>query len=976
MTCVALARRFIPLCCAGVTALTGAASPLSPAQALKSFQSAHGLRVELVAAEPTVVDPVAMAFDEHGRLYVVENRDYPTGPPKGARPAGTIALLEDRDADGAFEHRADFVEGLTFPNGILPWNGGIYVTCAPDLLYFKDTDGDGKSDVRKVVLTGFSTNSTTQLRVSHPTLAPDGWIHLTSGLGTGGKVFAPGGAMAPVEYKSDCRFNPATGAFEPTEARAQFGLSFDDAGHRFICMNRVHVQHVVMPARYLKRNPHIATGDAVQNCPEQMSPEPLKGHGAAARIYPIAEHVTTADSHEGTFTAACGVLVYRGDALPLPYRGNVFACEPTGNLVHRDELIATGSTFSARRVVEGREFLASTDTWFRPVFLASGPDGALYICDMYRKTIEHPEYLPQEVRKGTDFESGKGMGRIYRVTARDQTGREGKGLDKGSIRSLCRELSSPNGWNRDTAQRLLIERGQTNKTMAAVRYLRAALKKRDGRPVQHLRLLDAFGSLEEASIAHALSHSDPGVRENALQIAEGRLASSGRLADAIPKLSADPNPRVRMQCALSLGDLRNAAAVEALAEIAMRDANDSWTRLAILSSVTGNETKLIETLLRRLETTSEANTPGVLSLFHELGRVAGSATSNATVAWRALGPGANKGVPPDYLLSVYGGMAEGLRGHGPPPRRFLDEIQPVLSRAENVAADRKANVTPRQHAIGLLALANYNRVRETLLGLLRASEPGALQLAAVRSITTFPESQIVPDLLSAARWQFYSPAVRDAVLNSLLSNAKHLPATLSALEAGQISKAAVDSNRRRQLLNHKDSSIRARAELLFKTNDASDRMKTFEEWKSVINLAPSASNGRAVFKQHCGACHRLDREGVNVGPDLFGIRNQTKEAILMHIIVPEQEIAPGFAAYEVQTIDGRTLTGLVIADTPSAITIRGGQGQEDTVARSNIGSLTSQGLSLMPQDLEKNMTRQDMADLLAFLKGEQDRPRQ
>src|SRR4051812_26576178 len=290
-------------------------TPLSPDQALSSFQLEPGLRIELVASEPLVVSPVAMTFDERGRLYVVENRGYPTGPAPGQPPAGVIALLEDIDGDGRYEKRTVFADGLTFPNGIMPWRGGFLVTCAPDIIFLKDTDGDGRADIRRVVLTGFEDSNTTQLRVSHPTLGPDNWIYVTSGL-TGGKVHKPGATSSAVTTKTDVRFRPDTWDFEAADGRAQFGMSFDDFGHRFICMNRVQVQHVVLSSRYLSRNPVLNFAETVQNVPETMVAEPLPGHGSAARIYPITHNITTADSHAGTFTAACGVTIYRGNGLP------------------------------------------------------------------------------------------------------------------------------------------------------------------------------------------------------------------------------------------------------------------------------------------------------------------------------------------------------------------------------------------------------------------------------------------------------------------------------------------------------------------------------------------------------------------------------------------------------------------------------------------------------------------------------------
>src|SRR5688572_28879970 len=420
-------------------------------------------------------------------MFVAENRGYPVGP-----EPGLIVMLEDTNRDGRVEKRTVFADNLTFPNGVLPWNGGVIVTCAPDIVFLKDTDGDGKADVKRVLLTGFVTNNTTQLRVSHPTWGIDNWVYVTSGL-TGGKITCPEKpGKAPLELRTDLRFRPDTLEFEAVDGKGQFGMTFDDFGHRFNCMNRVHIQHVVLSSKQLARNPHLSFAETVQNVPELMVPEPLKGHGAAARIYPLSQNITTADSHAGTFTAACGVLIYRGNALPQAYYGNAFACDPAGNLVHRDILTPSGATFSARAATEGREFLASPDDWFRPVFLANGPDGALYICDMYRKTIEHPQYLPEEIRKRTDFDSGRGMGRVYRVRKADA--RPKQASFETSTRALCGYLEHPNAWWRETAQRLLVER----KDKAAIPLLRKASSA--FATIHALRTLEGLGALDEATV--------------------------------------------------------------------------------------------------------------------------------------------------------------------------------------------------------------------------------------------------------------------------------------------------------------------------------------------------------------------------------------------------------------------------------------------------------------------------------------------
>lgn len=953
--------------------------PLTPEKAPQSFRLEPGLRVELVAAEPLVVSPVALAFDERGRLYVAEDRGYPTGPGEGKPPVGRVALLEDTDGDGRMDRRTEFAEGLTFPNGVLPWKGGVIVTCSPDVFYLRDTDGDGKADERRVLFTGFSTKGSTQLRVSHPVLSIDNWVYLTSGL-TGGAVASPSAPDRPAVTlgRTDFRFRPDGDAWEAADGGAQFGQTFDDFGRRFICYNRVQVQHVVLSSRTLRRNSHLAFSETVENCPADMVAEPLKGHGAAARLFPISRNVTTADSHAGTFTAACAVFVFRGNGLPEGYRGGAFSCDPTGNLVHFDRLEPNGATFAARRARPGVEFLASADNWFRPVFLTSGPDGALYVADMYRKTIEHPDYLPVEIRKHTDFESGKTMGRIWRVV-RETTKAEPLRPDQafGSTAALCATLRDHDGWRRDTAHRLLLEQRGKN----AVEPLQALASDDKAPPasvVHALRLLDAFDALPDELVRQALKHPAGPVREHALQLVESRVGKdSSWLADVLPR-AEDEDPRVRFQAAITLGatppaEQRDAVAA-ALARVAVRDGADRWTRAVVFSALSGREAEFLTAVRDSRREGKELPS----ELLSELGRLVGA--SAPPKVWGDLvgrvfeaGPG----FAPVERAALLTGFAEAARGRvasGDVLEALgaAGDVNGLVAAMKQTALDGAQPLAHRRTAVGLLAFADYDLAGEALLQLVDPEQPAALQAAAVRALAQSRDGRVAPALLPARRFAAYTPGLRDEVLSALLAQSNHLGGVLSAVESGAVPVGAVDALHRRQLTQHRDPEIRKRAEKLFGTVTG-DRAKVYDAYKDVAAAKAEPARGRAVFRRECASCHRLDGEGSAVGPDLFGIRNQPKESILLHVLVPDHEITPGFAAYTVATKDGRVLTGLVASETPTSITLRQPLGKEDTILRGEIEELAASKQSLMPQGLEKNISRQEFADLLGYLKGEAGR---
>jgi putative membrane-bound dehydrogenase-like protein len=920
------------------------AGPYSPGKALGAFVLADpGLRVELVAAEPLVESPCALAFGNKGELYVAENRGYPnTAEP----PQGRIALLRDKDGDGVMDQRTTFAEGLTFPNGVLPWRDGLIVTCAPDVLFLRDTNGDGVADERRVLLTGFDTTGSTQLRVNAPTLGPDGWIYFAAGL-RGGMIISPEHPeRAAVKMTGDLRWQPFTGAVENVDGRSQYGQSFDDFGRRFICMNRLPVQQVVLESRWLRRNPLLAFSDTVQDCNERVVKTGLRGGGDGVQLFPLSQNVTTADSHAGSFSAACGVLAWRGQGLPERYRGAIFACDPTANLVHLDRLIPRGATCAAEPFFAGREFLASPDDWFRPVFLANGPDDALYIADMTRKTIEHPDYLPEEVRKRTDFETGKKLGRIWRVKGGTPKLRLEHGMSGPEL------LKGGNAWVRDAGFRGVIEAHKKG----AVEGFRALLE--DGSPATRaavLQMLAADGVLDAEALQKAWDAGSADLRGLVLELWLAHPSARAWKPDPAV-LGNEPDAQVRFHAALALGDIPEGLA--ALAQIAVQDSEDRWTRAAVVSSIGGREGDF----LAELRPLIKEVTPGMLDLLVMIGKYTPGASAVAPEA--ATGERQRARLIEIALLL---GQAERTREILEPGAKEQG-LGALLEAASELAGDGTRAARERVLGVRLLGHATWKLATGPLQKALTDADE-VVRAAAVRALAGFGEAEAATILLAEGRWSAATPAGRETLLAALLEKPAHLPAVLAAIESGRLPASAISSLRRPLFTKHPEAGVRARAEKVF-SGIGGDRQKAFTEAKAALALTGKGGHGREVFRLLCATCHRLDREGHAVGPDLLDMRNQTKENILYHLVVPDAEIAPAFAAYVAETKDGRALSGILASETPTSITLRGPLTQEQQVLRADLKKLEAAPGSLMPGGLEQGMSKQDLADLIAYLKGE------
>ncbi|WP_170235702.1 PVC-type heme-binding CxxCH protein [Cyclobacterium qasimii] len=943
---------------------------------MAAFQLEPGLQIDLIAADPLVADPSAFAFDEKGILYVAENTGYPD-PMDGKKPdtLGKISRLVDSDGDGKYDQRSVFVEGLTYPNGIMAWKGGVFVTCAPHIYYFKDTTGDGKADIQEIVLTGFNANRTAQIRTSHPTLGLDGWIYVTSGL-NGGEVYSPAHPeRKPVSFNgADGRFNPETLEFQLRGGKSQFGLAFDAFGRRYGSSNRHPLQHIVMEPDQLSNNPNLLFNKTI----EDVAPAEAEGF-----VYPISKSITTADyipklmglSHQGTFTSACGTLIFESEGLHEAHKGNAFICEPAQNLVQRQSIKENGATFISERVHEDWEFLSSSDSWFNPVFLSHGPKGAMYLADMYRKVIDHPSYVPEETRGALDFESGKGKGKIYRITRDNLEYNKVETVfptsSAASMDMLITALSSDDEWERNTAFRLILEK-MPQEAIAPLKEMVLSDAIIEGK-VKAIWLLHHFDGLDDKMLTTIYDDNVPIIREQIIAIIALKPNISEQLASSLIKGATDTNPRVRYMTALTFGGDKKKEWLPYLAKIAQEDASDPWTRAAVMTALNGQEISF----LNILEAEKKQVTFSQLPMWSELGELIGSSVSAKELTGLIDSSINSEWDNPTFslLLGLLKGSERHVKGS---EKTYLDaytkskeQLDALVQETTKRASSAEDSLTSRIQATALLSYFSPGETEASLKELISPNNPPEIQLAAIQSLGNLNSVEAGEILIETTAWKAYTPKTKGAVIATMVSRPILRNQLLMAIEESKINPAEISSSTRLSLMKASDSKVRSRAEDLFKELESGGRMKVYEEHKRVLDIKGNAANGEGIFKLNCATCHTYAGEGGDVGPDLSGINNQPALALLLHTIVPNYEVFPGYQAITVTTHEGKQVTGRIAAESANSLSLRTAYGTEENILRTQIKSIQNPGLSLMPNGLEQNMTDQEMADLLAYLKGAQ-----
>ena len=1030
------------------------------------FELHPAFGLELAAAEPVVVDPIDLAFDERGRAFVLELPGYPDME----RPARIVALSDD-DGDGRWDRRRLFATGLGMADSILPWRQGLLVAAPPDIVYLADTDGDGRADRRDVVLSGFAEGNP-QHNVNALRHGLDNWIHGVNG-GNGGRPFwpdAPDDAIElgqddfRVDFRDDSRGEPGSGRFERTGRGAGgFGMTFGVWGRSFGTHNLDHLSQLVIPRRYLARLPA-----SWHNARLRLAAHP---DGGPAELFPIGVRQTRPNHPEQSsrFSAACAVTGYGGGAFggagPTDRGLAVFVADPSANVVHRAVVDLDGAAAEAGRGRPGVEFLASTDPQFRPVNLRVGPDGALYVLDMQRGVIEHPEWIPDRMEAALDLYEGDERGRIYRVVPAGGLpawAADFAGFDRSRSDDLVEALGHANRWRRLTAQRLLVEEHGGAPPAALVQALRERIVE-PGNPLGRLHALwtlTGIGALDRGSLEALLGDPHPELRRNGLLAFEESLrgaapvADTRELAETAVSLIGDRDPGVRLQAILTAGlllgsdaspgpDFGRAVAGAIVAGVARPageppappavetpaptdiERDGPWLRLAAVSVLADDPASALRLLLEaggpadpgdadvieRVAALVPADRLGqivgdraVLRALTEFGED-GAGTGRALLAGltEAASGAADTGIAgaellrhlrrlrrsnDDRLAAAAWRMSSALAADVPAEEitlldcawvRAADSAGELLEeRLEALAlfglrrlwpatAEEGAVSCPEDGARPGMVLSRGTWL-ERMGALLDAAHPEAVQRAAMAELAGADEAAVTRYLVD--RWPYLGPAARRDAGSYLIRGRGRHGALLEALESGRIRLGEMNFilERRRFLLRSPDADVRRRAAALFDDAGVVSRPEALAAMRPAVDLEGDPERGEALFFDLCARCHRSGESGGGPGPDLSGIGRRSAETLLHDILDPNAAVDTGYVNYIVETAGGEVFSGLLAESSGGGVALRAAEDVLIEVPAERLREVRSDGLSMMPEELEAGMAPADMADLLAFLR--------
>ncbi|MDB6124067.1 MAG: Trehalose utilization [Pedosphaera sp.] len=970
--------------------------PTAPEKAAAKITVPPDFNLSLVAAEPLIEKPISIDWDAQGRLWVAETPEYPFRQDRARAPYDRISILEDSNHDGRMDKKTVFYDGLDLVTSMVFYKDGVIVAQPPDIYWLRDTKHTGKADKKEVLYKGFGTRDTHAV-LSNLRWGMDGWIYATVGY-SGGDVYSGDEQKHFGSISSGViRFKPDGSAMEQFSSKSgnTWGVDIAPDGEVFFTQaNGSHIDHVVMPESVLARG-------RVGNATSYLLIEDHK------RSFPTMEWKKQAYVQidwVGNFTAAAGCCIYDGGAWPEKYNYTHYVAEPTINLVHQDILTPNGVTYVASKDPERleKEFIASTDLWFRPIHMRVGPDGAMYVVDFYNQAAVHndtrgPKHDPQSnaaIRPDRDHY----FGRIWRVQHEDVKKFKVPNLAKASAGELVKALEHPNEWVRGTAQRLLDERGKVD---VASRLEKLAKSEKTFAParIHALWTLNNLGlmgqSKEEAVLVAAMNSSDPGVRKNGLKLAAAATAST-KLQQTVIKHLKDTNPRARLEAIVALNNFKlDSQGIEALT-VAYPDLKDPWLESAVIGVAAKEPQRFIEVALNSAEPAKYRE------LVAQLSRQVGS-KQDGTAAASLIILTASKPARADLLKQVVlenlvhelkpevvptwsPGLAMAFKTLLASSDTELTTVSlPLLARWDktgSMAGDLKGLVVKLSEQLNDAGRSDDERMQtvNTLLGvrqmnaeivpsvahILGSSSSSVLQRRIIEALGNVPEAGIGEALVGA--YPKLSADLQETALNQLLKRADWSLALLNAIQGSKINLATLGPVTINRLRTHSDKAVSERANKLIdelRGPEMKEKNALIAKFTPLVTQRGNVVRGKQLFTQNCAICHRFNGEGKDIAPDLTGMGAHGAAELIIHVLDPNRVVEPNFYSYSIETKDGEIYDGIIARENKAGLTLRNAAGDVEIKAE-NIKSRRNTGLSLMPNGLEA-LGGDGLRDILSYI---------
>lgn len=956
----------------------GEDQPLDPARGLKSMIVPEGYQVDLLAGEPMIQDPVNIAFGIDGSVWIVEMSDYPLGVEGG----GQVKLLRDTDADGRLDRATQFLTGLSYPTSVHPWRDGVLVIAAPNVLFAKDTNGDGVADEQKVMLSGIAA-ANPQHRANGFEIGLDGRIHFATGDGTRELLSHVNGQTHEVRQR-DVAWNPDTGEIEVfVTAQTQFMTARDAFGNWFGNNNYQPMFQYVFESKEVAGKT-LETG--IIN--HLLTP------GDAPPVYPRSK---TSDRFNDMYsrdryTSACSSMIIRGPGLfPANTKNDSsnpvgLVCEPVHNLVARIQLNPKGAVFAAQRhpADEKFDFLASTDPWARLVRAVNAPDGTVWFLDMYRRIIEHPEWIPTAWQQRVDLRAGAGLGRIYRVFHRDFTPAPIKDLRKEDPVVL---LQSPIGAVRDMATQAIVTDQYAAEVMSQLPdRLRAALLKPQSPEVTAslLGVLAGKKWLQDADLVTVLeSSSDPQLNRWALKLARRIEAPSQPLVKAISNIPGrELGAAVDLQWLISIQSWPSYPAEVGLTEILTHGTPDRWLSAALNMN---NTPKTAEPVLRMMLKVADANAKSLTGLQEQLSTVrkllllmpadVREKLVLETLPADAAKKYANQSAwsPSQALLLAAARDAfeseTAKQQYALAVERAVEQLLQSTQFKSDSIDNTPSQQTSQPQWLGMLIgnqLLPVAREVEILKQLLRAGDESA-KLAVERS-RFVSSDDVATELLKA--WKGLQSPEQSTAAGILISRPTWRVKMVEALERGEVKASQLPAAVIQSLISQSDRNLRSRSIAVF--GQPSPRQSIVSEYMKQMpnpNTDGDSLAGEKLYRDHCAVCHTSQNGKPSIGPAIDNLAHWNNGQWIIAVMDPNQAIEEKYKQTTILTKDDQVFSGLLLESGDDELRIVGSDGNRRTVAVSEVQQQKRSDTSLMPEGFESKLSPQQLADLVKYLKS-------